>query len=148
MSPRILRRPVCTPESESESECRPHYGQKLSWAGLCSLLAAMALDTDFLSLINPKHVSYRVRRYKALLATDHDPQIQHLSTGRRGRHPSIPRLRHTPYRRHAIVVVCVACHPPPAARLGLRAPVVGVGPAGAGKIAHQEQLYLPRLSSV
>lgn len=96
MSPRILRRPVCTPESESESECRPHYGQKLSWAGLCSLLAAMALDTDFLSLINPKHVSYRVRRYKALLATDHDPQIQHLSTGRRGRHPSIPRLRHTP----------------------------------------------------
>jgi len=59
MSPRGLHRPVCTPEW-------PHYGQEQE-------LAAMALDTDFLSLIKPKHVSYRVQRYKALLATDPHP---------------------------------------------------------------------------
>lgn len=58
------------PESCSTPECQPHYGVKPSWclplpAGAC-LLAATALDTDFLSLIKAKHVGYRVRRYKAL----------------------------------------------------------------------------------
>lgn len=76
---------------------------------ICSLrcrerVAVTSLDTDFLSLIKLKHVSYRVHRYQAHLAQSLLP----LGSARLGpRGPvdwSCPALlrRHTPYRRHAI----------------------------------------------
>lgn len=55
--------PVAAALWTAHLNARPHYGQ-VSWL---VWPAAMALDTDFLSLIKLKHVSYRVRRYKALL---------------------------------------------------------------------------------